>query len=209
VEKKTNSVGIDMIYHYYTPQKRKSASYMLISDFIRGVTVEFEVIPGLFSYKEVDEGTKLLLEYAEIPSEGLALDLGCGYGVIGIVLAKLNPKLKIYMVDINEDAVRVAKRNIKRNEIDETRVIVLQGDLYEPVKNIVFKAIYSNPPLSAGFETVEKIIIEAPQHLENGGILQIVVRKGVEKVYGLMKKTFDNVEILSTYKGYKVLLSRK
>jgi len=209
VEKKTNLAGIDMVYHYYTPQKRKSTSYMLISDFIRGVTVEFEVIPGLFSYKEVDEGTKLLLEHAEIPSDGLVLDLGCGYGVIGIVLAKLNPKLKIYMVDINEDAVRVAKRNIKRNEIDETRAIVLQGNLYEPVKNIVFKAIYSNPPLSAGFETVEKIIIEAPQHLENGGVLQIVVRKGVEKVYGLMKKIFNNVEILSTHKGYKVLLSRK
>ena len=64
-----------MVYHYYTPQKRKSTSYMLISDFIRGVTVEFEVIPGLFSYKEVDEGTKLLLEHAEIPSDGLVLDL--------------------------------------------------------------------------------------------------------------------------------------
>ncbi len=197
-----------MVYHYYTRQKRKS-SYMLISDFIRGITVEFEVVPGLFSYKRIDDGTRLLLEYARIPDSGAILDLGCGYGVIGIVLAKLNPQIKVYMVDINEEAVRVAKRNLQRNSLSEDRVAVLHGNLYEPVKNLKFKAIYSNPPLSSGFETLEKIILEAPSHLEEGGTIQIVVRKGVERVSKLMSETFTQTEILATHKGYKVILSRK
>lgn len=180
----------------------------MISDFIRGVTVEFEVAAGVFSCDEVDKGTKLLLEYAEIPEEGVVLDVGCGYGVIGIVLAKVNPKLRVYMVDINREAVKLAKRNIKRNGVED-RVVVLYGDLYEPVKGILFDAIYSNPPLAAGMDVVKRIIIEAPQHLKEGGTLQVVVRKGAETVRKTMEQTFGNVKQLVSKWGYKVFLSRK
>ncbi len=193
--------------HYYTSARRRSL-YSLISDFIRGVTVEFEVAAGVFSCDEVDKGTKLLLEYAEIPEEGVVLDVGCGYGVIGIVLAKVNPKLRVYMVDINREAVKLAKRNIKRNGVED-RVVVLHGDLYEPVKGILFDAIYSNPPLAAGMDVVKRIIIEAPQHLKEGGTLQVVVRKGAETVRKTMEQTFGNVKQLVSKWGYKVFLSRK
>lgn len=194
--------------HYYRERARKGL-YQLISDFIRGVSVEFEVAPGLFSYKQVDEGTKLLLEYARIPSEGVVLDLGCGYGVIGVVLAKLNPLLEVYMVDINKDAVELAKRNVLRNRLSPERVRVLHGNLYEPVKDLLFDAIYSNPPLAAGMDVVTRIVIEAPKHLKPGGSLQVVVRKGSEKVYTLMKQTFDIVEKIVSKKGYRVLLGLK
>jgi len=181
---------------------------MLISDYIRGVTVEFETAAGLFSYETVDKGTKLLLEVAEIPESGTVLDLGCGYGVIGIVLAKLNPKLRVYMVDINREAVKLAKRNIKRNRVED-RVTVLLGDLYEPVKGMKFVAIYSNPPLAAGMDVVKRMITEAPNYLEPGGTLQIVVRKGAETVRKCMERTFGNVKQLVSKGGYKVFLSRK
>jgi 16S rRNA G1207 methylase RsmC len=193
--------------HYYKVRTRKGV-YALISDFIRGVSVEFEVVPGLFSYRQVDEGTRLLLEYAKIPEEGVILDLGCGYGVIGIVIAKLNPKLEVYMVDINKDAVEIARRNILRNKLDPEKVKVIHGNLYEPVKGLKFDAIYSNPPFSAGMNVVEKIVLEAPQHLKPVGTLQIVVRKGSEKMRKLMLEIFGNIEILCSKKGYKVLLSR-
>uniref|UniRef100_A0A7C2Z8P5 Class I SAM-dependent methyltransferase n=1 Tax=Ignisphaera aggregans TaxID=334771 RepID=A0A7C2Z8P5_9CREN len=194
--------------HYYKESKRKSV-YSLISDFIRGVSVELEVAPGLFSYKEVDEGTKLLLENAVIPEDGTVLDLGCGYGVIGIVIAKLNPKLEVYMVDINKNAVDLAKRNVIRNRLDPNRVKVLHGNLYEPVKDITFNAIYSNPPFAAGMDIVEKIILDAPQHLRPGAFLQIVARKGAEKVYKLMMQAFGSVEKIAAKKGYKVFLAQK
>ena len=194
--------------HYYKVKTRKGV-YILISDFIRGISVEFEVVPGLFSYKHVDEGTKLLLEYAEIPEEGTILDIGCGYGVIGIVIAKLNPKLEVYMTDINKDAVEITKRNILRNRLNPEKVKVLHGNLYEPVKDLKFNAIYSNPPFSAGMDIVEKIVQEAPRYLKHRGTLQIVARKGAEKVRKLMLSVFGNVNILISKKGYKVLLSRK
>lgn len=193
--------------HYYSSAKRKSL-YILISDYIRGVTVEFETAAGLFSYEMVDKGTKLLLEVAEIPESGTVLDLGCGYGVIGIVLAKLNPRLRVYMVDINREAVKLAKRNIKRNGVED-RTTVLLGDLYEPVKGMKFVAIYSNPPLAAGMDVVKRIIIEAPNYLEPGGTLQIVVRKGAEAVKKCMERTFGNVKQLVSKEGYRVFLSRK
>jgi len=194
--------------HYYKVKTRKGV-YILISDFIRGISVEFEVVPGLFSYKHIDEGTKLLLEYAEIPEEGTILDIGCGYGVIGIVIAKLNPKLEVYMTDINKDAVEITKRNILRNRLNPEKVKVLHGNLYEPVKDLKFNAIYSNPPFSAGMDIVEKIVQEAPRYLKHRGTLQIVARKGAEKVRKLMLSVFGNVNILVSKKGYKVLLSRK
>ena len=195
--------------HYYSRKVKRGGGYSLVSDVIRGVTVEFEVVPGLFSYKRIDEGTKLLLEHAEVPEEGVVLDMGCGYGVIGITIAKLNPKLRVYMIDINEEAVRLARRNVIRNKLDTNSIIVLHGNLYEPVANMVFDAIYSNPPFAAGSDIVERIIVEAPKHLNAGGTLQIVARKGAEKIEKLMRQTFGEVEIRASKKGYKVLLARK
>ncbi|MEL9940045.1 MAG: methyltransferase [Ignisphaera sp.] len=195
--------------HYYSRKVKRRGNYALISDVIRGITVEFEVVPGLFSYKRIDEGTKLLLEHAEVPEEGVVLDMGCGYGVIGITIAKLNPKLRVYMIDINEEAVRLARRNVIRNKLDINSIIVLHGNLYEPVANMAFDAIYSNPPFAAGSDVVERIIVEAPKHLNIGGTLQIVARKGAEKIEKLMKQTFGEVEIKASKKGYKVLLARK
>ncbi len=191
--------------HYYISGRK--GLYQLISDFIRGVTVEFEVAPGIFSYEEVDKGTKLLIEYAEIPDEGVVLDIGCGYGAIGITIAKVNPRLRVYMVDINKEAVKLAKRNAKRNRVED-RVVVLHGDLYEPVKGLKFRAIYTNPPLAAGMDTVLRIIEEAPQHLEKGGTLQVVIRKGAETVKKAMERTFGNVTKLVSKWGYRVFLSR-
>lgn len=194
--------------HYYRERVRRGL-YQLISDYIRGVSVEFEVVSGLFSFRKIDEGTKLLLEYAKIPEEGIILDLGCGYGVIGIVLAKLNPKLEVYMVDINKDAIELTKRNIVRNKLDPNKVRAIYGNLYDPVKDIAFDAIYSNPPFAAGMKIIEKIIIEAPSHLKPKGILQIVVRKGAEKVYKIIEQVFGTAEKLTSKKGYKIYLAHK
>ena len=191
--------------HYYISRKKKGGK-KLISDFIRGVTVEFETAPGLFSESEIDKGTKLLIEVAEVPEEGIILDMGCGYGAIGITLAKAYPRLKVYMVDINRVAVELAKLNAKRNGVED-RVVVLHGDLYEPIKDKKFDVILSNPPLAAGMKVTETIVTEAPHHLYKGGSLQVVLRKGHQAIANLMKNTFGNVEILASKWGYKVLKS--
>jgi len=195
-----------MCSHYFRRGHRFFGGFRVIGEVLRGIGFEFIVGGGVFSSKGVDEGTRLLIECADVPEEGLLLDLGCGYGVIGIVFAKLHPRLRVYMVDVNPRAVELAKLNAKHNNVAD-RVTVLQGNLYEPVKGLRFNVILSNPPLAAGMKTVEAIVRQAPKHLVEGGSLQLVLRKGVERVRRTMEEVFGNCEIVVRKKGYTVLKS--
>ena len=181
---------------------------MLISDALRGVTVEFYVTGDVFSPRGVDEGTRLLVENAIVPEKGVVLDLGCGYGVIGITLAKAYPSLRVVMVDINPRAVELAKMNARLNRVED-RVTVLLGDLYEPVEGMVFDAILSNPPLAAGLETTERLIRGAPRHLRSGGSLQLVMRKGASRALEVMREVFPEARVLLRKKGYTILYAEK
>jgi len=193
--------------HYYSRRPRRRGSRRLIGCFLRGVTVEFYVYPGVFSVDEVDEGTRLLVENAIVPEDGVVLDMGCGYGVIGVTLAKRYPRLRVVMVDVNPSAVELARMNARLNRVED-RVEVLLGDLYGPVEGRVFDAIISNPPMSAGMRVVEGIIRGAPRHLRRGGWLELVVRRGAERVARVMEEVFGGVEVLARKHGYRVLASR-
>ncbi len=197
-----------MSNHYYSKRPSTPRRRAIISDVIRGIPIELITEPGVFSPKRIDPGTRLLIENLDIPEKGTALDMGCGYGVIGIILAKINPALKVYLVDINKRAIELAKINAKINKVQD-RVIVLQGNLYEPVRDKKFNLIASNPPISAGLKIVEKIVEEAKSHLVEKGIIEIVLRKGVNTISSLMEKTYGNVEIVARKSGYKVLKSIK
>ncbi len=187
--------------HYF--RKGKIGTKKLLSLTIKGLTLEFITYSSLFSGSEIDLGTRLLLEYMDIPSEGIILDIGCGYGVIGITIAKLNPKLIVYMTDINPLAVKVAKYNAKLNDVSN-RVIVLRGDRYEPVKNMVFDAIYSNPPLSAGMNIVEDIVLNAIKYLKKNGHAEFVLAKGGKYLARKAREIYSEVIILRK-KGYILL----
>lgn len=191
--------------HYFSKKPLRKGKKRYISLFIHGYTFEFLTYSSLFSGKEVDMGTRLLLENIKLPDKGNVLDIGCGYGVIGIVLAKLNPMLRVYMVDINDLAIKTAKYNAYLNDVAD-RIVVLKGDLYEPVKSIVFKAIYSNPPLSAGKDLVNQLIVNAKRYLDNDGFLQIVLAKGHEYYLDLIKKNYVDIE-WKKKKGYLIVVA--
>ncbi|NPA84383.1 MAG: class I SAM-dependent methyltransferase [Crenarchaeota archaeon] len=188
--------------HYYKGGKGGRPS--TIGAWIRGHPFTFIVPLGLFSSKKVDKGTLLLAEMMEIPKEGRALDVGCGYGVLGIVMAKMNPSLDVIMTDVNPKAVEAAKKNVELNSVKAT---VLLGDLYEAVDGLGIKdfaTIVSNPPLSAGREVVQKIIEGAAERLAPGGVLQMVFAQGGEWAEGLMRSIFSEVD-RKKKKGYVVL----
>ena len=188
--------------HYFEPGK--GGRPRVVGAWIRGLPFTFFVPPGVFSSKRVDKGTELLAEYMDIPEEGKVLDLGCGYGVLGIVMAKLNPKLEVYMVDVNPVAVEAAKRNVEANGV---RAIVLQGNLYQPVDELGvsgFSTIVSNPPLAAGRGVLEEIIVGARERLRKGGSLQLVLAKGGEWAEERMREIFTEVEH-KRKKGYSIL----
>ena len=193
-----------MAHHYFRPRRGRPSPARLVSDHLRGVTVEFYVTGDVFSSSAVDEGTRLLIENAVVPEEGTVLDMGCGYGAIGITLAKAYPRLRVVMVDVSPRAVALARRNARHNRVED-RVTVLQGNLYEPVEGIVFDAILSNPPLAAGMDTVLGIVRGAASHLARGGSLQLVMRKGAARALEEMRRHFREARVLLRKKGYTLL----
>jgi 16S rRNA (guanine1207-N2)-methyltransferase len=181
----------------------------LIRTCLRGRPLEFTTAPSVFSVRRVDLGTRVLIENMVLPEEGCVLDLGCGYGAVGITAAKLNPKLRIVLSDINRRAVLLARQNAEKNHAGN--VEVRHGNLYEPVSDLCFNAVLSNPPVSAGMETVQAIIQGAPAVLAQGGTLQMVVRSKIGKktLPDTFTVAFGNVEVLAIESGYRVLMGKK
>ena len=172
--------------------------------------LEFVTDSGVFSHTKIDNGTRLLIESMEIPDLGSFLDLGCGYGPIGISAAKIKPSLGVIMTDINSRAVALAIENVKRNHVGAVEVI--QTALYELVKGRFFDTVVCNPPISAGMkEVVEPIVAGAADHLKPGGLVQLVVQsnKGGKTLESYLESYFGNSEVLARGSGYRVLVAKQ
>ena len=101
--------------HYFAEHPKSVPRFGLIRAYLRGRSFEFLTASGVFSKNRIDLGTRLLIESMVLPEEGHVLDVGCGYGPIGIVVAALNPRLEVTLIDVNSRALRLAKRNVEKN----------------------------------------------------------------------------------------------
>ncbi|MBN1683574.1 class I SAM-dependent methyltransferase [Candidatus Bathyarchaeota archaeon] len=199
-----------MSEHYYTIKPTSKERRGLLKCTLRGNSFQFITNSGVFSPKRIDNGTRILIETMVLPKKGNLLDIGCGYGPIGIVAAKLNPDLNIWMTDLNMRAIELTNENIKLNDLNKIKI--LQGDLYEPVKNILFNVVLSNPPISSGMKKViEPLIYGADSHLEPKGSLQLVVQsnKGGKRLSDYLVKYFGSYEVLEKKSGYTVMAAFK
>lgn len=194
--------------HYFAAAPKSKLQYGLIRTCLRGRSFEFVTASGVFSKHRVDLGTRLLVESMLLPAKGCLLDMGCGYGVVGIAAAAFNPHLRVVMVDVNIRAVRLARLNLEKNYV--RNVEVRRGLFYRPLEDLAFDCILSNPPVSAGLETVKKIITEAPGHMSQKGVFEMVVKSkvGGKRFQAFFEQAFGNVEILARESGYRVLISR-
>ncbi len=197
-----------MTEHYYSPHPESEPKFGLIKAHLCGRQFEFVTGSSVFSKKRVDTGTRLLIESMILPEKGTVLDLGCGYGAVGIASSLLHPTLHVVMTDVNARAVRIANENIVRNGVKNAEVEC--GYLYEPVKKLKFDAVLTNPPVSAGMDIVKSIITQAPEVMGSDATLQIVVRSkiGGKTLPGLLEDTFGNSRVLARESGYRVLLSK-
>lgn len=195
--------------HYFTPKPRSKPEYHVISAYLRGKYFRFLTSSGVFSKRRIDPGTRVLIENMVLPKRGYVLDVGCGYGAIGIAAAALNPNIHVIMVDVNKRAVKLARQNIRINGV--TNAEVRPGNLYEPVRDMLFGCILSNPPISAGMDVVEAIIRDAPRHMCDGATLQIVVKSkiGRERLKRVFEGAFGNFTVLAREGGYRVLMAEK
>ena len=194
-----------MTEHYYSEKQTSKLRIKELNINLRGNKLKFYTGSGIFSIGEIDKGTYLLIDKCIIKDNWSVLDLGCGYGCVGIALA--NEVSSVLMTDINERAVKLSRMNIKINKLENIKVI--KSDLYKNVKK-KFDTIITNPPTLAGRKVCFDIIEGAKEHLNKGGLLQLVARhnKGGKILEAKMKEVFGNVKDIAKKSGYRVYISK-
>ncbi|WP_100400584.1 class I SAM-dependent methyltransferase [Bacillus sp. FJAT-44742] len=195
--------------HYYSHNPSSESEERKIETVLRGNKLVFTTDRGVFSKGEVDFGTQTLLDAFEWPeAEGAILDVGCGYGPIGLTLAA-EKKRDVWMVDVNQRALGLAKRNAKDNQINN--VTIKESDLLDSVKKQDFSAIVTNPPIRAGKKVVHELFKQTFNHLLPDGELWVVIQKkqGAPSAKERLEEIFESVETVKKNKGYYILKAKK
>jgi len=186
--------------HYFENDKNLKSDEQLIKVSVNNTDLTFLTDSGVFSKKGLDFGTRSLLE--SIPDvKGNILDLGCGYGAIGIYIAKTTNS-KVDMIDINERSVKLAKRNSILNNVD---VNIMSNDGFDNIDER-YDFIISNPPIRIGKEKLYQLLNDALKHLKKDGELWIVINKnqGVKSLINDFGKEYT-VEVVKKNKGFYII----
>ena len=188
--------------HYYTENPNSAHDERRIALRALGNDLTFVTDAGVFSRDGLDRGTEVLLE-ALPPLEGRVLDLGCGWGAVGVALGKRYPALDIVMTDINSRAVELARRNLAENGVTAA---LLQGDGFDAVEGR-FDAIVTNPPIRAGKAVIYGLFARAREYLEPDGALYVVIRKqqGAPSALKYLKEIYSRAETVDRASGFHVL----
>ena len=200
-----------MSEHYYTENPNTKSNPETWEARLDNRTFRFTSDSGVFSKEKVDFGSQLLIESVDLSSfpEGDLLDVGCGYGPMGLALALKDTNRTVEMVDVNTRALELAQKNAEANKI--SNVTIYSSNIYDAVEKKGFAGVFSNPPIRAGKKVVHQILEEAYNHLKSGGYLTIVIQKkqGAPSAKKKMEEVFDNVERIAHDKGYWILQSKK
>jgi len=188
--------------HYYTENPASAHDERRIVLSILGQELTFTTDAGVFSRDGLDRGTELLLE--ALPElTGRVLDLGCGWGAVGVALGKKYPELGIVMTDINSRAVELARRNLAANGV---KAEVVQGDGFQSVAGD-FDAIVTNPPIRAGKAVIYGLFAQARDRLRPGGALYLVIRKqqGAPSALKYLREIYAGAEVIDRGSGFHVI----
>ena len=190
--------------HYYSKNPMSKSEERTIEYELNGIRFSFISDNGVFSKNHVDFATDLLLNaIAKEKVQGALLDVGCGYGVIGISLTKIF-NTKTTMLDVNERALDLARKNAIKNGIDKIEIIESNG--FEKIKE-KYDVIVTNPPIRAGKEVIYKMYDDAKVHLNEGGKFYLVINKkhGAPTTIKHLEELFENIEIIDKKAGFNVI----
>ncbi|MBQ8975554.1 MAG: methyltransferase [Oscillospiraceae bacterium] len=170
--------------------------------------MRFTTDAGVFSRGELDEGTRLLLEALPERMSGRLLDLGCGWGPVGVSLKTCFPEAEVWMTDVNLRALERSRENAERNG---AQVRCLESDGFSALEALEFDAVITNPPIRAGKQVIYGIFAAARRQLSPGGALYLVIRKqqGADSAVKYLKTLFSNVETIERSGGFHVIRCRE
>ena len=190
--------------HYFS-RNPASESRPVDCDFVyRGISLRFRTDAGVFSRGEADPGTRLLLEALPEHMEGDILDLGCGWGIIGISVARRWPETRVVLADVNERALSLSRENA---EINHAGVTCVESDGMAAFADRLFDAVITNPPIRAGKQVIYRMFADAARSLRENGALYLVIRKqqGAESCIRYLQTLYGDVTKLDRSGGYWVL----
>jgi 16S rRNA (guanine1207-N2)-methyltransferase len=194
--------------HYFENNPPKTSQAYTITYRFADRTFTLQASSGVFSKQHLDPGSRLLIHVLlQETLSGTCLDLGCGYGPVGLTLASLNPQLKWTLADINERAVIDAKHNAQRLGLTDLQIVTSDG--FQELTQL-FDVIAFNPPIRAGKKTIYRLYQEAKQHLTPNGACYIVIRKdkGAASHETYLLTLFSKVTRRDRDKGYLVLCAQ-
>ncbi len=188
--------------HYFSPNQKTPHDVSTIMETIGMYAFTFKTDAGVFSKGQFDKGSLLLLSAIPPQEKKTVLDLGCGWGGVGIVIAKHNPTAAMHLSDVNQRALSLAKQNAKGNGVD---VSIHQSDIMASIEE-QFDTIVTNPPIRAGKQVIYEMIRQSHDHLRAEGMFYAVIRtkQGAKSYEDELKKIFGNAEIVERKSGYKV-----
>lgn len=191
--------------HYYTSKPNAAHEFREIEYTFMGRSLSFRADSNVFSKDRIDFGSSLLIQTMQFSSDAKVLDLGCGYGPIGICAALLAANGQVTMVDINERAVQLAKGNIERNGMAHAKALLSDG-VQALATDDTYQIVLTNPPIRAGKEKVFQFYEGAYQHLEAEGELWVVIQKkqGADSTEKKLAELFADVQLVEQEKGYRI-----
>lgn len=195
--------------HYFINDESLKSEKRIIKYTINSHYFELTSDIGVFSKNELDPGSELLIKTAiKEGIKGDLLDVGCGYGPIGITLSKICDLNKVDFIDVNLRALNLTKENASKYQIKNFNVFESNG--FENVKDS-YDYILINPPIRAGKEVIFKMFEDSIEYLKEDGILMIVIRKdqGAPSAKKKLDELYGNCVTVDREKGYHILVSKK
>lgn len=198
-----------MADHYYTSVPTSEHRPARLRYLYRGAELTLDTDSGVFSRTEIDRGTDILLRALPETMTGDVLDMGCGYGVVGVAVGKRYPACRIAMADVNQRACGLARENAKSNGVSAR---VWDSDGYANVPpGETFDFILQNPPIRAGKAVIYQMFAQGSQRLRENGSLWLVIRKqqGAPSAVTYLQSLFHQVLTVTKESGYWVLQCAK
>ena len=192
--------------HYFSSDPAAPKKTVSLAIEVAGQTIRLDAASGTFSSSRLDTGTAVLLKQAEhFPKDGIVLDIGCGWGPIGVSIAKVSPKCRVIGVEINQRSIDQSNLNAALNSLENFKAMRPE----ELDMDLKFAAIWSNPPIRVGKQVLHELMLRYIPMLEPGGKAIMVVSKnlGADSFQRWLKEQFPRAELtrLATDKGYRVI----